>query len=226
MSRKQHPGMDTVEILIVEDSPAQAEALCYVLEQGGYRVTYAPDGAKALDLLDDHQPAIVISDIVMPEMNGYQLCQHLKADRKFRDIPVILLTALTDKDDLAEGLVSGADSFISKPINGEYLLGRIEATLAGILARSNRNAQVEFEIDIAGRSHMIVTDPKRLISMLLSTFEAAIHRNRELIRTQEELSLLNDHLEDLVEERTAALAAELIERNFLENQLRRPIAPR
>lgn len=220
MSDRTNPAHDTVEILVAEDSPAQAEELRYVLEKKGYRVTLARDGRQALACLNGYQPAVVISDIVMPEMNGYELCQRLKAAERTRDIPVILLTALSDTEDLLKGLACGADSFITKPYSDDYLLAHVERTLANTSSRPRERAGIELEIPLAGKTRAITADPQRMVSLLLSTYEAAIHRNAELVQTQSELSSLNEHLEDLVDERTAALSAEIVERERLQSELR------
>ena len=111
-----------VEILIVEDSPTQALKLRHVLEKHGHRVTAASDGRKALAALAASVPTLVITDINMPEMNGYELCQRNKDDPKLKELPVILLTSLSDPKDILCGLECGADNFIVKPYEEEFLL--------------------------------------------------------------------------------------------------------
>ncbi len=96
--------MSTQEILIVEDSPMQAAVLKSLLEKQEYNVLVANNGKEAIALLEKHKPVIVISDIVMPEMDGYQLCRLIKDNEKLKDIPVILLTALSDPQDVLNGL--------------------------------------------------------------------------------------------------------------------------
>ncbi len=103
-------------ILVVEDSPTQAEALKYMLEKHRYRVTTAVNGRKALAMLELQRPITVISDIVMPEMDGYELCRRIKGHREFHDVPVILLTALSNPEDVIMGLECGADS-PTKPLS-------------------------------------------------------------------------------------------------------------
>src|SRR3989337_4364013 len=115
-----------VEILIVEDSPSQAEQLKHILEQHDYSVSVAINGKEALALINKHKPTIVISDIIMPEMDGYELCRQIKADENLPNIPVILLTSLSGPTtDVIKGLESGANNVIMKPYNEEYLLSRI-----------------------------------------------------------------------------------------------------
>ena len=104
-----------MDILIVEDSPTQARRLQYILEQQGYQVAHAANGRLALDAARQRKPALVISDVVMPEMDGYEVCRQLKADASLGDVPVILVTTLSDPGDVIRGLECGADNFILKP---------------------------------------------------------------------------------------------------------------
>ena len=120
---------EPVEILVVEDSPTQAEHLRYRLEQQGYKVHVAPNGEEALQMVGRIRPAVVISDILMPQMDGFLLCKKIKSDENLRNIPVILLTALSDPQDVLKGLECGADDFITKPYDEEYLLAKIRYTL-------------------------------------------------------------------------------------------------
>ena len=105
-----------IEILIAEDSPTQAEQLRFLLEEHGYGVVTAGNGKEALMAAVAHKPTLVISDIVMPEMNGYELCKAIKSHEKLKDVPVILVTTLSDPSDVISGLACGADNFIRKSI--------------------------------------------------------------------------------------------------------------
>ena len=86
-----------IHILIAEDSRTQAEQLAFMLEQRGYRVAATANGKLALQAAQAQKPALIISDIVMPEMDGYELCKAIKSDEKLKDIPVILVTTLSDR---------------------------------------------------------------------------------------------------------------------------------
>ena len=112
---------NNVHILVVEDSPTQAVEIQYLLEKNHFQVTIANDGKQALEVLQQITPTIIISDIVMPEMNGYELCKAIKENVKLKDIPVILLTSLSDPEDVINGLVSGANNFIVKPYDENFL---------------------------------------------------------------------------------------------------------
>jgi PAS domain S-box-containing protein len=221
MSDRTKSTTGQVAILIVEDSPTQAEELRYLLERQGYQVSVAENGRQALALLGEQKPALIISDILMPGMNGYELCRRLKEDDNNGDIPVILLTSLSNPADVLESLECGADSFLTKPYSEDYLLAHIQQILANWKLRKNDRVRVGVEILFAGKRRFISADQQQMLSLLLSTYEAAVQRNRELAQTQEELRSLNDHLEDKVMQRTAALTAEIAERKRAEEALDR-----
>ena len=88
-----------LHILIAEDSATQAQRLQHILEQHGYRVTAAANGRLALEAAQRSKPALIISDVIMPEMNGYELCGRVKADTRLSDVPVVLVTTLSDPHD-------------------------------------------------------------------------------------------------------------------------------
>ena len=123
---------NNVHILIVEDSPTQAVELQYLLEKNHYQVTVANDGKQALEMLRQFTPTIIISDIVMPEMNGYELCAAVKKNDHLKNIPVILLTSLSNPEDVISGLSCGANNFIVKPYAEHFLLSQIRYILANL----------------------------------------------------------------------------------------------
>ncbi len=214
-----------VEILLVEDSPTQAAQLRHILEQHDYTVSFARNGVEALERLAEHKPTIVISDIVMPEMDGYELSRRIRTNPDFTDIPIILLTALTDPKDVIQALESHADNFITKPCNEQFLLSRLQYIQANQQLRKNRPDDGSIEIFFSGNKYRFVSDPTRMIDLLLSTFDNAIQKNleleranREQVRVQLELKKLNEQLEQRVKERTRKLTlSEANYRRLLEN---------
>src|ERR1700748_2858986 len=94
-------------VLIAEDSLTQARRLQYILEQQGYRVVAAINGRAALECARRERPALIISDAVMPEMSGYELCHEVKHDAELADVPVVLVTTLSDPHDVIRGLECG-----------------------------------------------------------------------------------------------------------------------
>lgn len=176
-----------VKILVVEDSPTQAEQLKYILENDGYQVVVAYNGKEALDYITKHKPVIVISDIIMPEMSGYELCQRIKTDESLKNIPVILLTALSNSIDIIRGLKCGADNFITKPFNSDFLLSRIKHILINKKLRKKGLSEMGLEVYFAGQKHHLTSERMQIIDLLLSTFENAVQKNLELEQANKEL---------------------------------------
>ena len=186
--QNRDPLQDEQEILIVEDSPTQAARLQFILEEHGFRVSWAPNGKAALEYLQKNHPTLVVSDVVMPEMDGYELCSKIKQDEKLKDIPVILLTALSDPSDIIKGLESGADNFITKPYQERFLISRIQYILINRELRSKFPTEMGIEIFFAGKKHFLAADRIQIIDLLLSSYEAAVEQFRELENANWELA--------------------------------------
>lgn len=193
--------------MIVEDSKTQAVQLENILLSHQYKVGVAEDGSKALAWLAENRPALVISDIMMPEMDGYELCRQIKTRAATQDIPVVLLTSLSGTDEVIEGLIAGADCFITKPYDKEYLLHQIEKIIADKNKYPDERQSFGVEIDFKNKKRLIRSDPQQIINLLLNIYEGAIQQNSLLIETREKLNLLNENLESLVNERTSELLA-------------------
>lgn len=206
-----------VQILIAEDSSTQAMSLQYLLEQQGYGVVVCENGRKALDSARLCKPTLVISDIVMPELDGYGLCRALKSDPDLAKIPVLLVTTLSDPEDVLRGLDSGADSFILKPYDDSILLNRIRFVLLQRQLRLTDRADMGVEISFNGRSHFITSDRLQILNLLLSTYEAAIQRNDELRRSEDELRQANDALSAT----NVKLVEQIRERKLAQAQIKR-----
>jgi signal transduction histidine kinase len=187
VSTEKKTANSRLEVLIVEDSPTQAERLRHLLEGQGYTVTVAPDGKQALEAAFRHRPDIIISDIVMPEIDGYALCKTVKSDPKLKELPVILLTSLTSLEDVVKGLECGADNFIRKPYDEKYLLARLRHILINRELRQEQKMQMGVEIHLAGRTHFITSDRQQILDLLISTYEEAIHINEQLQAINKEL---------------------------------------
>ncbi len=221
MKTKEAAKREAEYILLVEDSPTQALQLQHILEQQGYRVAVAKNGQAALTAMSERKPTMVISDIVMPAMDGYQLCRQIKATEHLKDIPMILLTTLSDPQDVVRGLECGADAFIMKPYDEHDLLARIQYFLANRELRQNEQMQMGVQIFFAGQKHFITSDRLQILNLLLSVYESAVQKNRELLQAQEALQKLNEELEARVAQRTAALTREVAERQRVEEALRK-----
>lgn len=186
-----------VEILLAEDSPTQAERLRYLLEEHGYRVMAAPNGKEALAAARRKKPTLIISDVMMPEMDGFMLCGEIKRDEQLKDIPMILLTSLSDIRDIMKGLECGADNFIRKPYDDQYLLARIDYLLINHELRRNQKMQMGMEIYLGGQKHFITAERQQIVDLLISIYEDAIHINKELHARQLELARSNHLLNGL-----------------------------
>lgn len=116
-------------ILVVEDDTETLEYMRYALSEQ-YTIYVATDGQAALDIVSENNPDIVISDVSMPVMNGYELCRRIKSDVVTSHIPVILLTGLTDRNSVIRGLESGADDYVVKPFDMSVLKARIKNILS------------------------------------------------------------------------------------------------
>ncbi len=215
---RTHPS--GVEALVVEDSATQAEQLKQILERQGYLVSVAKNGKEALAAMRECRPTIVISDVLMPEMDGYQLCQQIKNDPGLKDIPVLLVTSISDPADVVKGLECGADNFITKPFQEEHLLSRLHFMLLNRELCQTDKMQIGIEILFAGKKYFINSERQQILNLLLSTYETAQQKTLELIKAQDELQTLNEHLEEVVGERTADLKAEIAERERTEAELR------
>ena len=117
------------DILIVEDSPTQAEKLKYILEQHDYQVSVTKQGQQALAWMEKRKPVLVISDIMMPEMDGYETMQVIRQNSLFRRLPIIALTAKAMKGDREKCLEAGASEYLAKPVNTEQLLSALRMWL-------------------------------------------------------------------------------------------------
>jgi diguanylate cyclase (GGDEF)-like protein len=190
----RHPSM---RILIAEDSTTQAEQLTEVLEKHGLQVIVASDGEDALTLANNEQPDLVISDVVMPRLDGYGLCSAIKESESTRNIPLILVTTLSDPEDVLRGLECGADNFIRKPIDERYLLSRIDYLLMNRELRAHQKTQIGIEIDLRGQRYFINSDRQQILDLLISTYEQAVDLNKELSHRERELAASNEVLDSL-----------------------------
>ncbi len=181
------------EILIVEDSPTQAERLRRLIQSKSYRVRVAANGQLALALIRQYRPNLVLSDIIMPEMNGYELCCAIKADPALRDIPVILVTALNDAKDIIRGIECGADNFIRKPYAEEYLLSRIGHMLVNQKLRADDNVD-GIALYLGEQKHFIHAGRQQILDLLISTYEQAVQVNGELQARERQVIELNMRL--------------------------------
>jgi two-component system cell cycle response regulator len=122
-------GSDTATVLIADDNPQILELLEAYLEPLALRVLTARDGQATLEAVEGQQPDLILLDIMMPRRSGFEVCRILKQDPRYHDIPIVMVTALNEAADIERAQESGADHFLSKPVNKLELLDRVRELL-------------------------------------------------------------------------------------------------
>jgi len=117
------------KILIVEDEESLLKLESILLTSKGYDVRGVPDGKKALEAIDEEKPDLVLLDIMLPEIDGFEVCQRIKENPETKDIPVIMLTAKKSREDMARGEKVGADWYITKPFKSVMVIETIQRFL-------------------------------------------------------------------------------------------------
>lgn len=220
MVRDENQSISGPEILIVEDSPTQAMELQLILERYGCRTVVCANGRQALEWLASNRPAMVISDIVMPELDGYGLCRAVRKDERLEGVPVVLLSYLSNARDVLKGLESGASNFIVKPYNPDYLISYMREELSGKSSAREIPPHMPVAISYEGKDYLISSNVRQILDILLATYGTAVHKNEELMKAEAELRELNEQLEAKVMERTAELTEEIAQRRRVEEELR------
>jgi signal transduction histidine kinase len=189
-------------ILIVDDEPSARDTLEALLFREGYELAFAASGPEALACLDELAPDVILLDVMMPGMDGFKVCQRLKTDKRWRHIPIILVTGLDSKEDLALGLAVGADDFLSKPVNGLELRARVRSMLRMKKQHDELEATLRLREDLAG---MIVHDMRTPLTSILGFSELLLTRNlatpeglKYMDRIHNQAHRLNSFLNDML----------------------------
>jgi DNA-binding response OmpR family regulator len=144
-------------ILVVEDEPSIREVVCLYLERAGYKVLDAADGVRAVELLDSEKVDLVVLDLMLPEIDGFEITRYL---RDQGDTPIIMLTARREEVDRIAGLEMGADDYVVKPFSPQELVSRVRA----VLRRSQKTAAIELEHPL--EFDALTVDPsKRIVTV-------------------------------------------------------------
>jgi len=212
-------------ILVVEDSKVQANDLEHKLRKNGAQVVIAENGVVAKSILQTTSFDLIISDVVMPEMDGYQLCTWAKAQDEISSTPFILLTSLTDPAEVIKGLACGADSFLTKPYDEAFLTRKIGYLLENFDLRNRQKSDELAVVLFGGTRHEIKAGKMQIIDLLFSTYENAVMKstelskvNKELTLAQAKLKMMNENLEKMVDQRTRQLAdREVLYRSIFES---------
>jgi len=180
------------KILVVEDDKIQANMLKRILVHAGYDVIIVDNGKDVISLIPKLKPSIVISDILMPIMDGYEMCRQIKLDENIQDTPVILLTELQSTSDIIKGIEAKADGYITKPFDKEHLLNKIKHILSITPHKHKTEPQtIVFNNEI----HTVPLNYQQMFDLLLDTYENIIIQNKELTRRTEELQKSKDELQ-------------------------------
>jgi len=121
--------MSSVRVLAVDDSPTILEMIQAILVAGGYEVITATDGQEALNAARSEAPDLILLDVMLPKLDGYRVCRLLKFDQKFKSIPIIMLTSKSEEQSVVTGIRTGADQYLTKPIEPERLLSAVAEEL-------------------------------------------------------------------------------------------------
>jgi two-component system cell cycle response regulator len=175
----------SAHVLVVDDLLPNIRLLQAKLEKEYYNVSTAESGSEALDIISMDPPDIVLLDVMMPEMDGFEVCRRLKASPKTSDIPVVMVTALSDVEDRVQGLNAGADDFLTKPINDHALFARIRSLvrLKGMVDELKLRDQTGEQLgaadeesrekmnNIAGSKVLVINDDPAEMDQILSHLE-------------------------------------------------------
>jgi adenylate cyclase len=202
------PPSGSSRILIVEDTPANIQTLTATLKQKGYQISVATNGRQALDVLVRVRPDLILLDVMMPEMDGFETCRRLKASAEWREIPIIFLTARTETADIVQGFELGAVDYVAKPFNAHELLARVSThlTLDELRRRlAEKNAQL-------ARAHELVRHAfGRYVSEEVATSILQSPEGLELGGEEREVTILMSDLRGFT-----ALAARLSPQQVIE----------
>ena len=211
------------KILIVEDSKTQLKLVSDYLQSYGATVIEAVNVEDGLLKAKEQRPEIIISDIEMPKMNGYEFCRKLKDDSELNGIPVILLTNLSDPMDVIKGIECGADNFLTKPCSSDRLIASIHESLANSKINRNISTPPEVEFSYRGMHHKMRVSQNQVIDLLLSTYSNAMEKTTELEKINRKLSILYVEFQKKNEELTRIVNDKNLLLGMAAHDLRNPL---
>ncbi len=177
------------KILIVDDEPDALEVLGFKLKESGYTPIFAKDGARAITTARDERPALIVLDLMLPEVDGLEVCKILRRDPATAMIPILMLTAKASEMDRVLGLELGADDYVTKPFSPRELVLRIKKLLARVKASDEPVTQLRFaelEIDVPRHEVKISKETVVLTATEFKLLEL-LARRRGRVQTRERL---------------------------------------
>ncbi len=182
-----------MRLVVIEDSATQAERIRVVLAASGHDVAVARDGAEGLELCYqlDPPPDAVLTDVVMPNIDGFEVCRRLRADARLSKVPIMFLTSLADPKDVLEAIAAGGDNFVTKPVDPAVLEARLQRM---VHHRDPTDARVELD----GKTYDLGASPAQLVDILVSCLTDAAARYHELERKREEMARDNAAREEMM----------------------------
>ncbi len=171
-----HSPSKAARILVIDDDPRIQDTIEAQLYPEGYELLFKSSGIDAIRELDKLKPDVILLDLMMPGMNGFDVCSHIKHNEEYRHVPVIMVTALDDVDYLVTGLDTGADEFLSKPVNGAELRARVRSMLR-IKHQYDELDQALYLREVISR--MLVHDMRNPLSSIL-LYSQVIQRKQKL----------------------------------------------
>jgi len=186
--------MSVARLLVVEDDDDLREVLVESLRREGYEVLTAADGERALEVVEQEQPDLVCLDVMMPGLDGIEVCRRLRADPRFEDLPILMLTAKADEADAVLGLGVGADDYVTKPARPKELQARVRALLRRKMAAGKSTARnvvvaAGIEVDEERFEVRVSGELVRLTPTEFRILQALVGRPGRVFRRQELLSV-------------------------------------
>ncbi len=186
--------MNHPSILVVDDEPDNFDVIESLLTDRGYAIHYAASGQEAIDSLDLTRPDVILMDVMMPGMSGVVACQKIRAIPEWSTTPIIIVTALTVREDLGQLMMTGADDFISKPVNGVELRARIHSMLHIKQQRDELHQFRQFKQDLVSRLLHEVSDP---ITAILTDLDTIMNLNLSREAQKAKISLVRSRGETI-----------------------------
>src|SRR3989338_2900852 len=166
------------KILVVDDEKDLSALVSLHMKMAGFEVLTANNGEKALDLSREEKPDLIILDLMLPKIDGWQVCEQLRQNAATKDIPVIMLTARTQIEDKLKGFEAGADDYVTKPFSPRELVARVKRVLARAEAEPSLPKRIikgkteinleDFKVKVAGKEEVLTEKEKAILKALMS----------------------------------------------------------